>query len=223
MLFSVGALFSIFDGIEKLLNPHDLESVEVAIAILLGALVLEGLSFRTGIHEARKVKGDTSWWRFIRRAKHPELPVVLLEDLAALIGLCIALTAIGLAEVTGNSQYDAIGSLAIGILLGCVAVILAIEMRSLLLGESAAPDVQARIAAAITSDERVRRLIHLRTEHLGPDELLVAAKVEFDPDLSMRQLADIVNEVEAAVRAVVPEARVMYLEPDVFRLGSPAN
>src|ERR1700704_4575511 len=123
MLFSVGALFSIFDGIEKLINPHELESPGWAIAILLGAAVLESFSFRTGIHESRKVKGDTSWWRFIRTAKNPELPVVLLEDLAALIGLAIALTAVGLAAVTGEARYDALGSLGIGLLLGFVAIV----------------------------------------------------------------------------------------------------
>jgi divalent metal cation (Fe/Co/Zn/Cd) transporter len=217
LLFSVGALFSIFDGIEKLLNPHELESPQWAIAILLGAFVLESFSFHTAITEARKVKGDESWWRFIRIAKNPELPVVVLEDLAALTGLTIALGAVITATITDNSAYDAIGSLAIGVLLGIVATILAIEMKSLLLGEAASPAVQRRIAAAIEGADRVNRLIHLRTEHLGPDELLVAAKIEFDSALSIRELADVVNEVERAVRKEVPEASVMYLEPDVLR------
>ena len=223
MLFTVGALFSIFDGIEKLLNPHELESPQWAIAILLGALVLESWSFRTAITEARKVKGDESWWRFIRTAKNPELPVVLLEDLAALIGLTIALGAVITATVTDNSAYDAIGSLAIGMLLGIVATILAIEMKSLLLGEAATPEVQRRIVTAIDDADHVQRLIHLRTEHLGPDEILVAAKVEFEADLSIRELADVVNDVEAAVRGAVPEARVIYVEPDVLRAMPPVG
>jgi cation diffusion facilitator family transporter len=217
MLFSLGALFSIYDGIDKLRHPHEIDSVGWAFGILLGACVLESFSFRTAIHETRKIKGDISWWRFIRRAKNPELPVVLLEDSAALIGLTFALSAVIAADVTGDAKYDAIGSLAIGALLGFVAIVLAIEMRSLLLGESADPEVQQRIRAAIESDDRVRRLIHLRTEHLGPDELLVAAKIEFTPELSIRGLADVVNDVEATVRRAVPEARVMYLEPDVQR------
>jgi cation diffusion facilitator family transporter len=217
MLFSVGALFSIYDGIEKLQNAHELESVEWAIGILVGAIVLESVSFRTGIHEARKVKRNTSWWRFIRTAKNPELPVVLLEDFAALLGLVIALCAVVVADRTGDSKYDAIGSLAIGVLLGVVAVVLAIEMRSLLLGEAAHPEVQQQIADTIADQPHVVNLIHLRTEHLGPDELLVAAKVEFSPDLSLRELADVVNDVEAAVRREVPEAQVIYLEPDVTR------
>ena len=217
MLFSVGALFSIYDGVEKLVHPHELESAQWAIGILLGATCLEALSFRTGIHEARKVKRNTSWWRFIRTAKNPELPVVLLEDLAALLGLAFALCAVVAADVTGDAKYDAMGSLAIGVLLGIVAIVLAIEMRSLLLGEAAHPDVQQQIADTIANAPNVLNVIHLRTEHLGPDELLVAAKVEFSPDLTLRELADVVNEVEAAVRRSVPEARVIYLEPDVTR------
>ena len=222
LLFSVGAVFSIFDGVDKLRAPHKLDSPQWAIGILIGAMVLEAWSFRTGIHEARKIKGDTTWWRFIRTAKNPELPVVLLEDLAALIGLAMALTAVVAATVTDNAKYDALGSLGIGVLLGIVAVVLAVEMRSLLLGEAAHPDVQRRIAEAIERDPHVVRLIHLRTEHLGPDELLVAAKIEFAGDLSIRQLADVVNDVEAAVRQDVPEARVMYLEPDVTRVPTAA-
>jgi cation diffusion facilitator family transporter len=222
MLFSVGALFSIYDGIEKLVHPHTLESAQWAIGILLGAILLESLSFRTGIHEARKVKRNTSWWRFIRTAKNPELPVVLLEDLAALLGLVFALSAVIAADTTGDPKYDAMGSLAIGVLLGIVAVVLAIEMRSLLLGEAADPEVQQQIADTIATAPQVLNLIHLRTEHLGPDELLVAAKVEFSPDLTLRELADVVNDVETAVRRRVPEARVIYLEPDITRIPTAA-
>jgi cation diffusion facilitator family transporter len=219
LLFSVGGLFSIYDGIEKLLNPHELESVGVAIGILLGAMVLELLSFRTAIRSTRHVKGRVGWWRFIRTAKTPELPIVLLEDLAALIGLTIALVAVVAADVTGETAYDAIGSLAIGALLVVIAVILAIEMRSLLLGEAASPDVERRIVEVMEGGDNVCRVIHIRTEHLGPEELLVAAKLEFDGELSIRELADVINEVEASVRKEVPQARVIYLEPDVVRSG----
>jgi len=219
LLFSVGGLFSIFDGIEKLLNPHELESLGWAIGILSGAIVLELFSFRTAVRSTRHVKGRIGWWRFIRTAKTPELPVVLLEDFAALVGLSIAMTAVITAAVTGESAYDAIGSLAIGALLVVIAVILAIEMRSLLLGEAASPDVERRIVEAMEGGDAVVRVIHVRTEHLGPEELLVAAKVEFNGELSSRELADVINEVEAAVRSEVPEARVIYLEPDVVRSG----
>jgi cation diffusion facilitator family transporter len=219
LLFSVGGLFSIFDGVEKLLNPHELESIGWAIGILLGAMVLELFSFRTAIRSTRRVKGNVGWWRFIRTAKTPELPVVLLEDLAALIGLTIALAAVIASGVSGDTAYDAIGSLAIGALLVVIAAILAVEMRSLLLGESASPDVERRIIEAMESGDNVCRVIHIRTEHLGPEELLVAAKVEFDGGLSTRAIADVINEVEAKVREEVPEARVIYLEPDVVRSG----
>jgi cation diffusion facilitator family transporter len=217
LLFSVGGLFSIFDGIEKLLNPHELESVYWAIGILLGSMVLELFSFRTAIRSTRAVKGRVGWWRFIRTAKTPELPIVLLEDFAALIGLSIALIAIALAEITGNTAWDALGSLAIGMLLVVVAIILAKEMRSLLIGESADPEVERRIVKAMEDASDVCRVIHIRTEHLGPEELLVAAKLQFDDDLSVRELADVVDEVEAAVRKDVPEAKLIYLEPDVLR------
>jgi cation diffusion facilitator family transporter len=223
LLFTLGAIFSIFDGIEKLADPKPLESVEWAVGILLGAFVMESWSFHTGITEARKVKGDIGWWRFIRVAKNPELPVVLLEDLAALLGLSFALAAVLATYVTDDGRYDALGSLAIGVLLGVVAAILAVEMRSLLIGEAASPAVQRRIAEAIEGAENVRRLIHLRTEHLGPEELLVAAKIEFAPDLSIRELADVVDQVEAAVRKEVPEAHIMYLEPDVLRASAGAE
>jgi cation diffusion facilitator family transporter len=221
LLFTVGALFSVYDGIEKLRVPAELESATIGIAILLGAMVLETWSFRTAIRESRKVKGEISWWRFIRTAKNPELPVVLLEDLAALIGLSIALAAVVAADVTGNAKYDAVGSLGIGALLGVFAVVLAIEMRSLLIGESASPQMQQRIKGAIAANPNVRGIIHIRTEHLGPDELLVAAKLVFSPDLSVAQLADAIDAVEVDVRHEVPEARYMFLEPDVFRATTP--
>jgi cation diffusion facilitator family transporter len=220
LLFTVGALFSIFDGVDKLRNPHELEAPQTAVAILLGAMALETLSFRTAIRESRKVKGPINWWRFIRTAKNPELPVVLLEDFAALIGLSIALVAVVAADLTEDAKYDAFGSLGIGALLGVFAVVLAVEMRSLLIGESASPQMQMRIRTAIEGNSNVRSIIHLRTEHLGPDELLVAAKLEFSPDLSVAGLAEAIDAVELDVRQEVPEARYMFLEPDVFRAST---
>jgi divalent metal cation (Fe/Co/Zn/Cd) transporter len=186
----------------------------LAVAILGVAIVLESLSFRTAIREARRVKGPESWWRFIRQSKSPELPVVLLEDLGALVGLCFALAGVGLAELTGNPRWDAVGSLAIGVLLGVIAIILAIEMKSLLIGEAASPAELEKIRHAIESTPRVRRLIHMRTQHVGPDELLVAAKVELDDDLTFPEVTEAVNATEAAVRAAAAGARYVYLEPD---------
>src|SRR4051794_2959044 len=219
VLFSVGSLFSIFDGIEKLRSPHELDSPAVAVAVLLGAMCLEGFSFRTAMREGRPLKGQSSWWRFIRLAKNPEIPVLLLEDFAALIGLSLALVAIVLSELTGNPDFDAYGTLAIGALLAVVAIILAVEMRSLLIGESASAEVQRSIIGAIEGSDRVKRIIHLRTEHLGPEDLLVGAKVEFDHDLTIRELADVIDILEVKVRAAAPEARMIYIEPDVLRSG----
>jgi len=225
VLFVVGAIVSILDGVEKLLHPHDVESIAVAFAILGGAIVLESLSFRTAIAESRGLKGDATWWSFIKRSKNPELPVVLLEDAAALVGLALALASLAITEITGNERWDAIGTLGIGVLLAVVAVVLSIEMRSLLLGEAAAPDVLAQIADAITGGPEQCRLIHLRTEHIGPEELLVTAKVEFPLDLTVRELAGLVDAVEARVRAAVPQARIVYLEPDIMRgqTGEPVS
>jgi cation diffusion facilitator family transporter len=217
VIFSAGAMFALFEGVDKLRHPHKLESVEWAVGILLISMAMEGFSFRTAVHESKRTKGDESWWSFIRRSKTPELPVVLLEDFGALIGLALALAGIGLAELTGNARFDALGSVAIAILLAAIAVTLVVEMKSLLIGESASPAVVARICAAMSSSDLVLSVIHLRTEHLGPDELLVGAKVAFDTSLDVYALAQAIDDVEANVRAVVPEARVIYIEPDVRR------
>jgi cation diffusion facilitator family transporter len=216
MLFSLGALFAIYEGIEKLIHPHELESVAVALAVLGVAIVLEALSFRTAVVEAAAVKGDDSWWHFIRRSKSPELPVVLLEDSGALLGLLLAFAGVGAAELTGNPRWDALGSVGIGILLGVIAIVLAVEMKSLLIGESAAEPTEAAIRDAITDAPEVRRIIHLRTLHLGPDELLVAAKLDLDSS-TVPDVARAIDAAESRVRAAVPIARVIYLEPDLFR------
>jgi cation diffusion facilitator family transporter len=217
VLFSLGSLFAIYEGVDKLRHPHDLVAPQWAIGVLLVAIVLEAWSFRTAFVEANAVRGDQNLWRFIRRAKSPELPVVLLEDTGALLGLAFALLGVGLAVWTGNARFDALGSVAIGILLAVIAVVLAIEMKSLLIGESAAPEMQQRIRTAIEGSEPVKRLIHLRTLHLGPDELLVGAKVEFSSQLDLPGLARAIDEVEVRVRDEVSEARVIYIEPDIHR------
>ena len=217
VIFMLGSLFALFEGIEKVRTPHELESAGVAVVILLVAMACEGFSLRTAVRESRHTKGDESWWRFIRRSKTPELPVVLLEDLGALIGLVLALLGLALAEITGNPRFDAIGSIAIGLLLGAIAVTLVVEMKSLLIGESATPGTVAEIRSAMESCDKVERVIHLRTEHLGPEELLVGAKLAFDATLDLRGLAETIDAVEAKVRAAVPEARVIYIEPDLAR------
>ncbi len=217
VLFTLGGLFALYEGIEKLRHPHEIGSATVAFVILGVAIVVEIVSFRTAIRESRHVKGSESWWQFIRRSKTPELPVVLLEDLGALMGLVFAVIGLGLAEITGEPRYDAVGSIAIGVLLVVIAITLVIEMKSLLIGESASPAMLREIQQVIEGSSQVQRLIHMRTQHIGPDELLVAAKLAFDPDLEVPALAEAINEVEHRVRRSVPAARLIYIEPDMHR------
>jgi cation diffusion facilitator family transporter len=218
VLFSMGGLFALYEGFQKLRHPHETENLGVAVAILVVAIILEGFSLRTAVKEARHVKPkDMGWWRFIRTSRSPELPVVLLEDIGAELGLFFALGGVLMARATHNARWDAAGSIAIGALLVVIALVLAVEMKGLLIGESATEDAEASIAAAIRNHARVNRLIHLRTQHLGPDELLVGAKVEFDRTLTIDRLADAIDSVELDVRAAVPSARVVYIEPDIQR------
>lgn len=217
VLFSLGALFAIGEGIEKLLHPHEVESPLVALAVLAVSMALETASFVTARREANRVRAGESWAAFIRHTKNPELPVVLLEDVGALVGLGFAAAGVGLAALTGDARFDAAGSIAIGLLLGSIAVVLTIRMKSLLIGEAARPAVVAAIRAALESAPGVERVIHLRTLHLGPDDLLVASKLAFDPSLDFAALARAIDEAERRVRAEVPAARLVFLEPDVDR------
>jgi cation diffusion facilitator family transporter len=220
VLFVLGGVFSLYEGVHKLRqasDAHGLDRPGIAIAILAFAIVAEGFSFRTAIREAAPLKGGQSWWSFIRTAKTPELPVVLLEDLGALIGLALALVGVVLSAVSGDLVWDALGSLGIGLLLLGIAAVLVVEMKGLLLGESATPQHVQAIRTALVDGVAVTRVIHLRTSHLGPDELLVAAKIGMAPGLTLPQVAAAIDAAEARVRTVVPIARPMYLEPDLYR------
>lgn len=218
VLFSMGGLFALYEGIQKFRHPHEVDSLWVAIGILVFALVIEGYSLRTAVREANHSKGDgVSWWNFIRNSKEPELPVVLLEDTGAELGLLLALFGVIMAKVTDDGRWDAVGSMAIGILLVVIAIVLIIEMKGLLIGESAGPADRAAIVAAIERSQHVGHLIHLRTEHLGPEEILVAAKVEYDSSLTFAELSRTIDATEVNIRSAVPAARVIYIEPDVKR------
>jgi cation diffusion facilitator family transporter len=222
MLFSMGSLFALYEGVAKLRHPHPVEAPIWAFGVLLLAIALEGLSFRSAVAEANRTRGDTGWWKFVRRAKSPEIPVVLLEDLGALLGLLFALVGVSLATALGDGRFDAIGTLAIGTLLGAIAIVLSIEMKSLLIGEAASPREQREIAALIEASPDVTRLIHLRTQHLGPDELLVAAKIGFPAELDAARVALAIDRIEAALRAALPSARLIFIEPDVVRDAAPS-
>jgi cation diffusion facilitator family transporter len=217
VLFSLGGMFALFEGYEKLRHPHETDNAIVGYVILSVAVVLESFSLRTALREARPHRPpNTTWWRFIRQAKEPELPVVLLEDTGALLGLVFALVGLVLSQITDNARWDAVGSMAIGVLLVVIAIILVIEMKSLLIGEAASPEMQRAIIDAINGTPNVSRLIHMRTEHLAPDEVLLTAKVEFDGSLTVRELSTAIDELEAHVRAAAPAVSLIYIEPDVL-------
>ncbi|GEB61958.1 cation diffusion facilitator family transporter [Streptomyces gardneri] len=216
VLFSVGGMFAIYEGYEKIKHPHPIEAWYWPVGVLVFAIIAESFSFRTAIKESNAIRGGLSWTNFVRRAKAPELPVVLLEDLGALVGLVLALGGVGLALATGDGVWDGIGTLCIGVLLIVIAIVLAAETKSLLLGESAGVDEVKKIEAAVVDGDTVTRLIHMRTLHLGPEELLVAAKVAVRHDETASEVANAINAAEERIRAAVPIARVIYLEPDIF-------
>ncbi|MCZ9882535.1 cation diffusion facilitator family transporter [Arthrobacter sp. B2a2-09] len=218
VLFSVGGLFALFESWEKFQHPHAIEGDFwwAPLAVLLGAVVAESFSFRTAIHESNPLRGKQSWIKFIRNAKQPELPVILLEDFGALLGLVFALFGVSLTLITGNGLWDAAGTGMIGLLLVGIAVVLAVETKSLLLGESATKEDNARITEAIESDGT--RIIHLKTMHLGPEELLVAAKISVGAADTGQAIAKAIDDAELRIRTAVPIARVIYLEPDVERV-----
>ena len=217
VLFTLGAIFAIYEGIHKIGHPEPLRAPLVAIGILMVAIGLESYSFRTAMVESKPLKGNGTWWEFIRRSRNPELPVVLLEDSGALLGLLFALGGVGLTMLTGDPVWDGVGTLFIGVLLGVIAVILMIEMHSLLIGEGATGEELAAIEAALSTTEHVDRVIHLRTQYLGPEEMLVGAKIALTRHTDLATVAAAIDDAEAAVRAAVPAARVIYLEPDLDR------
>jgi cation diffusion facilitator family transporter len=216
MLFTVGAAFSVYDGVHKIINPEQVHDAVIAFIVLGASAVMEGFSLRTGIREANRVRGDRSWRTFIRRTKAPELPVVLLEDTAALIGLVFAFAGVGLSVLTHDGRWDGAGSLAIGALLALAAAILAVEMKSLLIGEAASPEMQRMIVAAIEGAPEPVKIIHMRTVHIGPDSILVAAKIAIREADTATQVAAAIDAAEKRARAAVPIDLTIYLEPDIY-------
>ncbi|EHN79023.1 MULTISPECIES: cation diffusion facilitator family transporter [Streptomyces] len=216
VLFSVGGMFALYEGYEKIKHPHELEHWYWPVGVLVFAIIAESFSFRTAIKESNPLRGKKSWKEFIRHAKAPELPVVLLEDLGALVGLILALGGVGLALLTGDGVWDGIGTLCIGILLILIALVLAVETKSLLLGEAAGADAVRQIEAAAVAGDTVTGIIHMRTLHLGPEELLVAAKIAVRHDGTATEIASAIDAAESRIREAVPIARVIYLEPDIY-------
>jgi len=225
VLFTLGGLYAVYEGYHKIIDPHPLESPLVAVIVLVIAAALEGYALRTAMGQANRTRGSRSWLRFIRRSRNPELPVILLEDSAALLGLLVALIGVGLSVLTGNGVFDGVSTLCIGLLLVTVAMLLAVETKSLIIGESAVPEQLAAIETALLAAPGVERVIHLRTMHLGPDELLLVAKIGVGAHDEGADIAATIDDAEARVRAAVPTAKVIYLEPDIYRAGttSPAS
>ena len=220
VLFLVGGVFSLYEGIHKFQNPEPLEDWWIAVVVLLVAIVLESFSLRTAIREANHARGGRSIPRFVKDSRQPELPVILLEDIGALCGLCFALIGVGLAVITDNGRFDAMGAMAVGLLLIVIAIFLAIEMTAMLVGESALPEEVAAIKVALESSDGVLRVIHLRTLHVGPDELLVAAKIAIAHSATGIEVAQDIDAAEAALRAAIPSAKYVFLEPDIERSDS---
>jgi len=217
ILFLVGGLFSLFEGLHKWQHPEELSDATVAFVVLLAAIALESWSFRTAYREASTSRGSHSVLQFIRRARQPELPVVLLEDAGALVGLLFALIGVTAAVATGDGRWDGLGAMAVGLLLVVIAVFLSFEMSSLLVGESALPEEEAAVRAVLSATPGVLRVIHLRTLHTGPDEVLVGAKIAVEAQDSGAAIAATIDRAERSIRDAVPGARWIYLEPDLDR------
>ncbi len=220
VLFLVGGLFSLYEGFHKWQNPEPLDDWWIAVLVLVVAIILESFSLRTAVKEANHARGRRSMAKFVRDSRQPELPVILLEDIGALAGLFFALIGVSLAVITGNGRFDAMGAMAVGTLLVIIAVFLAMEMTAMLVGESALPEETEAIASALESSPGVKRVIHLRTLHVGPDELLVAAKIAIAHSATGAEIADDIDDAEAKLRAAVPTAKYVFLEPDIDRGAS---
>ncbi|KIP52168.1 cation diffusion facilitator family transporter [Leucobacter komagatae] len=216
VLFTVGGLFSIWEGISKIRDPHTIAMWWLPLVVLAIAIVLESFSLRTAVKESRPHKGISTWMTFIRRSKSPELPVILLEDFAALVGLVFAFLGVGLTALTGNTVFDASATILIGALLIAVAVVIGVETKSLLVGEGATEEDVKKIQFALADAKEIDRIIHMKTLYLGPDELMVGAKVSLPANTTMSEVSLIINLAERRIREAVPAARVIYIEPDVW-------
>jgi cation diffusion facilitator family transporter len=217
VLFMVGGIYSFYEGLHKWNHPEPVKDFWIAIIVLLVAIVLESLSFRTAIIETNKVRGSRSFAKFVKDSRQPELPVILLEDFGALIGLNFALIGVSAAVITGDGRWDGLGAMAIGSLLIIIAIILVREMAGMLVGEGALPEEYDAVHAALTSAPLVDRVIHLRTLHVGPDALLVGAKIAITKTDSADEIAKGIDEAERLLRIAVPSAQYVFLEPDLDR------
>jgi cation diffusion facilitator family transporter len=223
VLFTLGGLFALYEAWHKFSDPHPIDDWQwVPITVLLLAVAMEAYALRTAVIEANHARGTMSLRRFVRESRSPEIPVILLEDTGAICGLVFALFGVSMTIATGDGRWDAVGSAAIGVLLVVIAVFLAIEMHSMLIGESALPQHHDAIEEALCG-EGIDHVIHMRTMHLGPDDVLVAAKVAVTASDSAEEIAAAINAAETRVRASVPLRLQIYIEPDLFRKDGAAG
>ena len=215
LLFSIGAGYALYEGIIKIRDPHEISNIGVALVILAAAILLEAYAFRTAFREANQIRRGRSWWQFIRTTRNPELPVVLLEDSGAILGLVVAISGIGLSELTGNAIWDGIATFIIGLILAAIAVTLAIEMKSLLIGESASAHNEKTIQWVFDNESSISRVIDIKSQHIGPEDLLITARVKFDPSLAGDELAAAIDGVHARLKEAVPIAEFIYIEPEL--------
>lgn len=214
LLFSVGGMFSVYEGIHKFRHPEPLQWPWLALGVLVFGMVVEGISMRGCLHEVNKVRGDQNLWTWFRQTRSSELLVIFGEDLAALVGLGVATIAVGATMLTGNLMFDAAGTIVIGVLLIVVAVLVAIEVKALLIGQGVEPRRRAELLAFLGQRPEVAEVLNLITLQMGPD-VMVAVKARMRATAGDQQLIAAINTVEAAMKNEFDDIRWSFFEPDV--------
>jgi cation diffusion facilitator family transporter len=217
ILFTSGAIFSIYEGVQKLRHPRPVAYLPLALLVLVIAMAAEGASLRVAFRKINIDRGKTGLVAYLHQTKKAELVVVFLEDTAALIGLAIAMAALLAEHFTGILLFDGLASVMIGVLLAATALFMGKETKSLLLGESADPALLRQIRLQLLKEESIRRVINIRSLHLGAEDILLAIKAEFDPQLNTRQISNLINGIESEIRQFYPQINKIFIEPDIFR------
>jgi cation diffusion facilitator family transporter len=212
MMLTVGATYSIFEGVRHLFAPREITNLALNYGVLAGAAAMESLSFAIALKGSWETLRREGLWRAIRRTKDPAIFVVLLEDSAAIVGISMAALGLLLYQLTGIATYDAVASILIGLVLGVVAILIGFESRSLLLGESASREIRNRIRSVVESVPEVNAVVRMLTMHLGPDDILVNLDLEFKDGLTTTRIEELVDDIERDIRYVVPEARRIFIE-----------
>lgn len=221
ILFTAGSLFSIYEGIHRLQHPAKVEKLELAFLVLGLSFIAEGFAFIKANKMINLERKGEPVLSYLKRTKKSELLVVFLEDFAALTGLSVAIVALLLQHFTGILIFDGIASIMIGLILAVVAIFLGIETRSLLIGESADPKLINKVNTIFNSEENINRVIHLRSLQLGPDDILLAAKIEFDSRLNTKEVSNLINAIESEIRSAHPIIKKIYIEPDIYKENYP--